>query len=213
MQIRKVVVRNFRGIKSADWVLPKKRFVCLVGPGDSTKTTLLDVIGLVLSARWNVQFTDADFYKCEIERPIVLTVIVGDLPPRMLREDSYGYELSGLKPDGELVHDPEEGSEPCVIVQLRVTDTLEPVWTVVRTGDEDEGKPIGAGARKDFGLFRVDERIEPQLRWACGSALTRLTAKESGAGAAVTSGHRAARSAIFGAPEGPLHLAASAVPQ
>ena len=74
MQIRKVIARNFRGIKSADWVLPKNRFVCLVGPGDSTKTSLLDVIGLVLTPRWNVQFADADFHSCQIEEPIVLRV-------------------------------------------------------------------------------------------------------------------------------------------
>ena len=74
MQIRKVIARNFRGIKSADSVLPKNRFVCLVGPGDSTKTSLLDVIGLVLTPRWNVQFADADFHSCQIEEPIVLRV-------------------------------------------------------------------------------------------------------------------------------------------
>src|SRR5260370_10165244 len=140
MQIRKGTIRNFRGIKSADWVLPTNRFVCLVGPGDSTKTTLLDVISLVLSSRWNIQFTDADFHDCDIEDPIVLRVVVGDLPSRMLREDSYGYELSGLMPNGDLVHDPEDGTESCVIVQLRVTDTLEPVWTVVRPGEEDAGR-------------------------------------------------------------------------
>src|SRR5450755_1305126 len=159
MQIRKVTVRSFRGIQETRWLLPKNRFVCLVGPGDSTKTTLLDVVGLVLSPRWNVLFTDADFHNCNIEDPIVLRIVVGDLPPRMLRDDTHGYELSGLLPSGELVHDPEEGAEPCVIVQLKVTDTLEPVWTVVRPGDEDEGRPISASARENLGLFRVDERI------------------------------------------------------
>ena len=214
MQIRKVIARNFRGIKSADWVLPKNRFVCLVGPGDSTKTSLLDVIGLALTPRWNVQFSDADFHSCQIEEPIVLRVVIGDLPPRMLSEESYGYDLAGLLPTGELVHDPIEGSEPCVIVQLQVTDTLEPVWGVVRPGEENEGMPIRGGAREDFGLFRVDERIETHLRWGRSSALTRLTARQmadSGAGAAVTSAHRAARVAVFESPAGALHPAAAMV--
>lgn len=132
MQIRKVLVCNYRGIRAADWKLPANRFVCLVGPGDSTKTTLLDVIGLVLSPRWNVQLTDADFHDCQVDKPIVLRVVIGDLPPRMLRDDAHGFELSGLLPSGELVHDPQDGAEPCVIIQLKVTDSLEPEWMVIR---------------------------------------------------------------------------------
>jgi putative ATP-dependent endonuclease of the OLD family len=214
MQIRKVSARNFRGIKATDWILPDNRFVCLVGPGDSTKTSLLDLISLVLSARWNVQFSDADFHNCQIEEPITLQVVLGDLPPRMLSDESFGYDLAGLMPSGELIHDPVEGSEPCVIVQLQVTDTLEPIWTVVRPGEENAGVPIRAGGREDFGLFRVDERIEAHLRWGRSSALTRLTALEasdSGASAAVTSAHRAARAAVFDSPIGALHAAAAVV--
>ncbi len=204
------MIHNFRGIKKADWLLPNNRFVCLVGAGDSTKTTLLDVIGLVLSPRWNVTFSDADFYDCKVELPIVLQVVIGDLPPHLVRDDALGYELSGLRPGGVLINEPEEGSEPCVIIQLRVTETLEPVWTVVRPDGEDQAT-VGAAARERFGLFRVDERIETHLRWGRGSALARLTANKSGAEAAVTSAHRAAREAVFAVSEGPLHEAASEV--
>lgn len=211
MQIRKAIVENFRGIKAASWSLPTNRFVCLVGPGDSTKTTLLDAINLVLSPRWNVPFSDADFYKGNVEQPIVLQVVVGDLPARVLRDDAQGYELCGLKPDGTLTEEPEDGTEPCVMVQLKVTDTLEPVWTVVRPGHEDEGGTIGVGARSDFGLFRVDEHAATHLRWGRGSALVRLTVKDRGAEAAVISAHRAARQAVFDAEESALHAAAAEV--
>src|SRR5260370_12399718 len=127
----------------------------------------------------------------------------------MLGDDTHGYELSGIVPRGELVHDPEDGAEPCVIVQLKVTDTLEPAWSVVRPGAKDDGVPIRIAAREYFGLFRVDERIETHLRWGRGSALTRLTAKGTGAGAAVTSAHREARAAVFDSPKGALHAAAA----
>lgn len=204
------MAHNFRGIKDADWLLPDNRFVCLVGPGDSTKTTLLDAIGLVLSPRWNVTFSDADFYDCKVELPIALQVVIGDLPPHLVRDEALGYELSGLRPGGGLINEPEEGSEPCVIIQLRVTETLEPVWTVVRPDGEEQGT-ISASARERFGLFRVDERIETHLRWGRGSALARLTANKSGAEAAVTSAHRAAREAVFAVSDGPLHEAAGEV--
>jgi putative ATP-dependent endonuclease of the OLD family len=211
VQIRRVTVRNFRGIKSADWRLPADRFVCLVGPGDSTKTSLLDVVSLVLSPRWNVQFNDADFYNCQVGEPIVLRAVIGDLPPRLLRDDAQGFELSGLRPGGELVHDPEEGTEPCLVIQLKVTDSLEPTWTVIRPGAGDDGVPFSARAREDLGVFRVDERIEAHLRWGRTSALTRLTARKSGADAVVTSAHRAARAAVFGAPPEALAAAAAEV--
>jgi putative ATP-dependent endonuclease of OLD family len=211
VQIRNVVIHNFRGISEASWSLPDSRFLCLVGPGDSTKTTLLDVIGLALSPRWNVTFTDADFHNGNTEEPIVLQVVVGDLPPRLLRDDAQGYELCGLLPNGDLIAEPEDGSESCVMIQLKVTDELEPVWTVVRPGHEDEGGTIGAGARAEFGLFRVDERVDAHLRWGRGSALTRITASRSGAEAAVTSAHRAARQAVFEVTEGALHTAAADV--
>ena len=191
--------------------MPANRFVCLVGPGDSIKTTLLDVIGLVLSPRWNIQFSDADFHDCQVDKPIVLRVVIGDLPLRMLRDDAHGFELSGLLPSGELVHDPQDSAEPCVIIQLKVTGSLEPEWTVIRPGAEDEGAPIGASRREAFGLFRVDERIDSHLRWGRGSALTRLTAKGGGADATVTSAHRAARAAVFDAPRGDMHAAAAEV--
>jgi putative ATP-dependent endonuclease of OLD family len=211
VQIRRVTVSNFRGIKSADWRLPANRFVCLVGPGDSTKTTLLDVVSLVLSPRWNVPFSDADFYHCQVGEPIVLRAVIGDLPPRLLRDDAQGLELSGLRPDGELVHDPEDGTEACLVIQLKVTDSLEPSWTIIRPGSDDDGVPFSARAREGLGLFRVDERIEAHLRWGRASALTRLTAKESGADAVMTSAHRAARAAVFGALPEALAAAAAEV--
>jgi ABC-type branched-subunit amino acid transport system ATPase component len=209
--IRRVLACNYRGIRAADWELPANRFVCLVGPCDSTKTTLLDVIGLVLSPRWNIQFTDADFHECQVDKPIVLRVVIGDLPPRMLRDDALGFELSGLLPSGDLVHDPQNGAESCVIIQLRVADSLEPEWTVIRPGAEDQGMPIRASQREAFGLFRVDERIDSHLRWGRGSALTRLTAKGGGADAAVISAHRAARAAVFEAPKDDMNKAAAEV--
>lgn len=178
-------------------MLPTNRFVCLVGPGDSTKTTMLDAIGLVLSPRWNIPLTDADFHHCQFEEPIVLQVVIGDLPNSLLRDDAHGYDLSGFMPSGELVPDPIDDAEPCLILQLKVTDSLEPAWTIVSPGAEDEGTFISASARERFGLFRVDERIDAHLRWGRGSALTRLTTKDSGADAAVTTAHRAARLAVF----------------
>jgi predicted ATP-dependent endonuclease of OLD family len=43
MQIRNLQVKNFRGIKEFNWTIDSP-VICLIGPGDSTKTTILDAI-------------------------------------------------------------------------------------------------------------------------------------------------------------------------
>ena len=60
MKIRRLGISRFRGIRQLVWE-PRGPFVCLLGPGDSTKTTILDAIELVLAPRWSVQFDDSDF--------------------------------------------------------------------------------------------------------------------------------------------------------
>ena len=52
-----------------------RRLVALIGAGDSTKTTLMDALGLVLSPSYNPQFTDADFYNFDLTRDIVIEAV------------------------------------------------------------------------------------------------------------------------------------------
>ncbi|SDT80493.1 ATP-dependent nuclease [Actinoplanes derwentensis] len=210
MQIRRVIARNFRGSQHADWTLPQQRFLCLVGAGDSTKTTLLDAIALVLTPRWGVQFTDADFHAGNLAEPIVLQLVVGDLDGTMLADSLFGLDLCGLTGDGQLVHDPVDGAEPCVMLQLRVDEELEPEWTVVRPGSVEPGQPVSAAKRKALGLFRIDDRVDTHLRWGRGSALSRMT-DAGGSGRAVTLASRAARDAIFNGPQTELHAVAGRV--
>lgn len=187
---------NFRGIREAEWRLPPQRFLCLVGAGDSTKTTLLDAIALVLTSRPNVTFSDADFYNCDVTQPIELRVLIGDLTTSLLdAETGFGMYLTGLAASGELEHDPAPDSEACVMLQLTVGADLEPSWTVVRHDEYQDGIPLTSGKRRLLGLFRVDDRVDVHLRWGRGSALARLT--ESGADAAVTAVRRASRETVF----------------
>lgn len=114
----------------------------LVGPGDSTKTTLLDVIALVLTSRRSVQFTDTDFHGGDLSEPITLQLVIGDLDDAMLADGAYGMHLCGLSSDGALHHDPVDGAEPCVMLQLTVFADLEPEWTVTRPGAVEARRPM-----------------------------------------------------------------------
>ncbi|MCR1572651.1 MULTISPECIES: AAA family ATPase [Stenotrophomonas] len=54
-RIRHIAIRNFRSIHSLDWS-PSAGVNCLVGPGDSGKSTILDAIDLCLGVRRSVSF-------------------------------------------------------------------------------------------------------------------------------------------------------------
>lgn len=208
MKVRKLTVRNFRGIQKADWVLDAS-FVALVGPGDSTKTTLLDALGLVLSSRYNVSFTDADFYDCDPSNPIVIEAVIVDLPDELVNERSHGKNRSGIGPSGDVVHDPieTEGVVECFLVRLTVEQSLEPNWEIVRPGDAD-GQRISATERGRLGFFRIGDYVDSHLRWGRGSALSALTASKTDAAFAVVEAQRQARQAVNGLSGTPLHEAA-----
>jgi predicted ATP-dependent endonuclease of OLD family len=59
-RIRKIEIQNFRGIKELAW-LPSAGINCLIGPGDSGKSSILDAVDYCVGTRRNIQFTDADF--------------------------------------------------------------------------------------------------------------------------------------------------------
>ena len=54
MKIRKLEIQNFRGIKRLEWDLPNEKTFCLIGSGDSTKTTVLEAIRCAFSPQWNL---------------------------------------------------------------------------------------------------------------------------------------------------------------
>ncbi|WP_425308933.1 ATP-binding protein [Ammonicoccus fulvus] len=207
MMLRHVGIEHFRGIRAAKWKIDR-RLVALVGAGDSTKTTLMDAIGLVLSPSYTTQFTDADFYEFDITNNIVIEAVVTELPDGLVKESQLGKDRSGLMPDGTLVHDPVDDAEECLIVRLTVTKDLEPTWAVVRPGSDDI-RPISASQRRRLGFFRLGERPDYHLRWARGSALSALTDGGDGASSVIVDAHRQARAAVFEAEPNALHTAAA----
>lgn len=197
MRIRQLEIDHFRGIKRLKWCIPKDRkFVCVIGPGDSGKSTLLDAIDLALGDRWNPAIADTDFYDSDVSSPIVIKCVVSDLPGSLLKDSSFGLWLSGLEDSGALHQDPVDGADSALIVQLRVDETLEPIWTIERVNDDDDSAALRSGQRREFATFKLDDRIDSHLRWTRTSALGRISAPDNSAGNAMALASRAAREAI-----------------
>ena len=137
--IRWIVIQNFRGIKQLSWQ-PAPGINCLIGPGDSSKSTVLDAIDLCLGARRNVPFSDTDFHRMDTSCPISIHAIIGDLPDELLSIDSYGVFLKGYdNSKGELYDEPQAHLEPVLKVSLTVETDLEPSRTIHSERSAAEG--------------------------------------------------------------------------
>ena len=90
MNLKHIRVRNFRGIKEMDWHIDG-RIICMVGPGDSTKTTILDAIELTLLPRGYVSLSDCDFHKGNIEAPIIIEITIGDVPAELRTDENTAF--------------------------------------------------------------------------------------------------------------------------
>lgn len=95
MRIRHLSIRNFRGIRELDWALPSRALFCLIGRGDSTKSTILEALRRVFYSQWNLPFDDADFYQCVPTNTIKVEVVLGDIIDAFRDLETYGHWLSG----------------------------------------------------------------------------------------------------------------------
>ena len=190
MQIRHLKIKNFRGIASMVWT-PRDTFCCLIGAGDSGKSTILDAAEAVLNSRW-FSFSESDFLSCDTSNAIEIEVTVGELSKALKSDERFGLYIRGWTEDGALRDEPEDEDEPVLTVRLTVDATLEPVWEMVCDRVETP-RTISNRDRALFGLVRLAGDDARHLAWGQGSVLSRLTGDNSEAAARLSEAYRAAR--------------------
>jgi hypothetical protein len=190
MQIRQLRITNFRGVATLDW-RPNHSFCCLIGAGDSGKSTVLDAVEAVLSSRW-FSFSESDFLGADTAHLIVIEVTVGELSQALKSDERVGLYIRGWTPDEKLRDEPEDGDEAVLTVRLTVDATLEPTWEL--TCDRmDEPRTLSNRDRALFGLVRLAGEDSRHLAWGQGSVLSRLTGDKEEAAARLAEAYRAAR--------------------
>lgn len=194
MKIHHVSINGFRGINHLEWTLPNDSIFCLIGPGDSTKSTVLDAVELALSPRWNISIYDTDFHQCKIDHPIDIYVTVGDLPERLLTLDKFGTHLRGWK-DYKISDEPADDCEEVITVHLSVDRSLEPSWTLYTERNPDV-RSISAREREALGMTRLGHYVDRQLSWGHGTALSRLTDDLDNVPVVLAEAGRSARGAV-----------------
>ena len=208
LKIRHISICNFRGIRELDWDIATD-IVCLVGPGDSTKTTILDAIAAALSPNQFIGVNDADFYEGDVGKSILIEVTVTDPPMSLLLENKFGLAQRGWSAEKGVIDEPESGSDPALTIQLRVDASLEPLWTIVKQAKQDEGSFISARDRATLQTYRVDESVNNHLGWGRSSALSALTGTQEEIAPTIAAAQREARSAVFDANLTELSAAAA----
>ena len=179
MKIRKIKIKNFRGVKELDWSLPTADIFCLIGKGDSTKSTILDAIRYIFFPQWNLALSDSDFHQCKVAESIVIEVTIGELTDEFSSLDKYGHHIRGWDAAAlKLTDEPEEHHESVLTVRFTVDKDLEPKWVVVCDRHPD-GVPFKQGDRNKVSVGLIGAYSEKQLSWATGTALAKLTEAQS----------------------------------
>lgn len=195
MKIRRLKIKNFRGIRELEWAISDTKIICLIGRGDSTKSTILESLRRLFHQQWNLTFDDADFYQCNPENAIVIEAILGDLPDEFRDLEKYGHWQCGWnKQTLALNIDPGDDLEDALRVRLTVNSDLEPSWRVFKN-DEDDGVQFKAGDRAKVSVSLIGALSDRHLTWSRGSILSQLTDTEN-ISASLAGAARAAKSAL-----------------
>ena len=173
----------------------KGDFNCIVGAGDTCKTTILTALDYALSPRTVLSVDDSDFFGQDVEQDLVIQVTLSGwdetLPDirKFFQEKAFARFKCGLDDTGPLP-EPISDDQVAVSVSLRVDKSLEPKWFVVKGRDKGEGvekKPIYSSDRAMLGLTRLDTFTDYHFTWGRNTILTRLSTDREGNLSAVLS--------------------------
>jgi putative ATP-dependent endonuclease of the OLD family len=197
-RIRKIEIAHFRGIRRLEWY-PSAGINCLIGPGDSGKSSILDAIDFCIGARRNIQFTDADFHSLDVDTPITVTLTLGELDDDLKNLDAYGMYARGFDAESKTIEDePEKDAETVLTLKLTVASDLEPTWTLVSERAEAQGQTrnLNWSDRVRLAPTRIGAVADYHLSWRRGSVLNRVSEERADASAALAKAARDARAAF-----------------
>lgn len=180
-KIHTLKINNYRCIEEFEHVFKDNSFVCLIGRGDSGKSTLLQAISAVLSPSWDYRFYDTDFFNGDTDNPIIIEASLYDLPSDLLKESKFGLYKRILKSNNEIIDDiSTEGAEgkDLLTIRLTVESDLEPKWHVINGRENQEDIEIRASDRAKLNTYIITDYIDRHFSWGKGSPLYSLLKRD-----------------------------------
>ena len=172
MRITDLEIQNFRGIKESNISFPSdSRIICLIGAGDSTKSTLLKAIEWLFWPTWSLTISDADFYRDDPTNPIVIRGTFSEFPDKLIAEDKFGMYLRRPCVEyKENVNDEPLDDKPlCLTIQLTIDASLDPKWEIVC--NRLEPRLITYNDRKQLFVGVIGDNTSKDLVWGKYSVL------------------------------------------
>lgn len=176
-KVFKLSIRNFRTFSKFVWK-PSLGMNCLVGAGDSGKSTVLDAIDYCLGARRSVQFCDYDFHNSDTDQPIKINILLGSLEPSLLSMDAYGDFFHGYNLEADKLEvEPGHGLETTLVLQLKVEKDLEPQWSLLsnRADNKELHRNLRWEDRQNSAPLRLGDHGDWHLTWRRGALFEKLT--------------------------------------
>ena len=173
-QLHHLAVKHFRGLEDFEQIF-SKGITCIIGRGDSGKSTILDAISYVFCSSWSLHLNDSDFTGCDTSSPIIIEGTVVDAPSELV--EKFGKHIRGVGKDGRLIDDMESAdaanAQPALTIQLKVGKDLEPAWSVVSYHGE-EPSIIKAADRGKLNVFAVSDYTDRHFSLNKGNPLYSL---------------------------------------
>ena len=173
-KLRHLKISHFRGIDSFEQSF-SNRITCIIGRGDSCKSTILDAIAYTFAQSWSLRLNDSDFYKCDPSSPIIIEGTVSDIPDDLIVK--YHNHLRGITSDGRLIDDMESDdaieAQEVLTVRLSVSRDLEPSWDVVSYNGA-EPSTIKSTDRGKLNIFSVSDYSDRHFSLNKGNPLYSL---------------------------------------
>ncbi|HBG69671.1 MAG: hypothetical protein A2W93_12100 [Bacteroidetes bacterium GWF2_43_63] len=176
-KIHSLKIHNYRGIEKFEHTFGSTNFVCLIGRGDSGKTTILNAISAVLSPNWNYTFFDTDFYNGDISNNIVIEANIIEVPSELLTESKFGLYKRLLNSSNEIIDDITLETDDCadiLSIKLVVKNDLEPKWYIFNGRIQQEDIEISSYDRAKLNVFLVSDYLDKHFSWSKGTPLFSL---------------------------------------
>ena len=173
-KLRHLKISHFRGIDSFEQSF-SNGITCIIGRGDSCKSTILDAIAYTFAQSWSLRLNDSDFYNCDPSSPIIIEGTVSDIPDDLIVK--YHNHLRGITSDGRLIDDMESDdaieAQEVLTVRLSVSKDLEPSWNVV-SYNGTEPSTIKSTDRGKLNVFSVSDYSDRHFSLNKGNPLYSL---------------------------------------
>lgn len=177
--IHSISIKHFRGISTLDFQFGDSKVVCLIGRGDSGKSTILEAISYALYPNWRLFLDDSDFHNCDVTKPIEIEVTLIDVPVELLTEKTFGLKKRFIDSGGQVTDEITAANEllEAITVKLTVESDLEPKWQVINSTSDSQA--ISANQRSKLNTFLISDYVDNHFSWLRGNPLYSLLRQES----------------------------------